>query len=1204
MNQSENKTSKINVEELRSEISNFKSLNLKKIFIEYLGWENPGKISTQPITVSSEKGDISFDIHPIAQLAGIYVFNLKSDTDSLPNDAVLKEAHGSLNIFAAEYFIIFTDKFNNQCWYWTKIDKDNRGKNKTWHRKHYLLRGQTAELFVSKILNLYADIDEYDIDGNLKGGISKVDEKLRSALDVDRVIKKFYGKYQRMHLDFADLIKGIDHKRDREWYAGVLLNRLMFIYFLQKKGFIDNQNYHYLFDKLKQSKEKDLYYSNFLRVLFFEGFARPEKDRSPETRKLIGKIAYLNGGLFLPHRLELSELSEENTSGAPDNQSFNENLFIPDSAFENAFKLFESYSWNLNDLSDGKDDEMNPDVLGYIFEKYINQKEFGAYYTKPEITEYLCEETIYPYLLNQINHPAGANIPERAYETIEDMLMNADANLIKELIGLTEKGHLDTKKGILTRISILDPACGSGAFLVAALKKLINIYNTLYDRIDQVNDSILTEHKKQIRNAHPSISYYIKKRVINDNLYGVDINAEAVEIARLRLFIYLVASVQKVEELEPLPNIDFNLMAGNSLVGLLNVNDIKGNAFVGFNDNSLHKTPKLPGKKEPKAPTEDQGLANDPQAYFRKLIIQKENLINAYKDSEKILDPSAGETLLTLREKINQQRRIANTILNNILLNQMDDLKIKYEKSTWDESKNKEGKTIKQPLSIHHITELNPFHWGFEFHNIMQSGGFDLLLGNPPWEVLQAEEKEFFQKYESTIQKNKLRIEDWKTNFGAFMANEELREAWFKHSNLIRLYSIYLKKSPQYPSIEKGKINLYAYFTEQFYNLLKINGFCGIVIPSGIYTDLGTKGLRELLFTRNQVKGLFCFENRNEIFESVHRSFKFITLVFEKGGPTNEFRAAFMRHDPEDLELFRQKKLGLTLTTDLIKRLSSESFSVMEIKNDREIGIVEKMLEFPFLGEKIEGSWNIKLSQEFNMTTDSHLFRTEPGPGRLPLYEGKMIHQFRHDFAKPRYWVDEAEGRKAVLGKTQDKGQKLDYQEYRLAYRSIARGTDKRTLIMSILPKNIFTGNSLNIDIIPKSNEEKLNVLYLLNSLVIDFHLRSTVSANLNTHYIYQLPIPRLSSSHPEYPFLVKSAARLVCTDELYAPLWEEVMGEKWLPEKGITDEQARMRLRAEMDARVAHIYGLTDEEFEYILSTFPAVETEHKEWAMKYFKE
>jgi hypothetical protein len=215
-----------------------------------------------------------------------------------------------------------------------------------------------------------------------------------------------------------------------------------------------------------------------------------------------------------------------------------------------------------------------------------------------------------------------------------------------------------------------------------------------------------------------------------------------------------------------------------------------------------------------------------------------------------------------------------------------------------------------------------------------------------------------------------------------------------------------------------------------------------------------------MLFSQTKVTGLFCLENRKEVFEGVHRSFKIVVLTFVKGSTTTDFPSAFMRHDVQELQSFPSDN-SLQISIDMVRKLSPDSLSVMEFKNEVDIRIAEKMGKFPLLGEKIEGKWNLRLTAEFHMTSDSNLFKQQSGKGRLPLYEGKMIHQFTHLYAEPRYWVDEQEGRKALLKRNEnDNGQKVDYQSYRLGFRDVARNTDNRTMIAGIIPPNIFVGNT------------------------------------------------------------------------------------------------------------------------------------------------
>ncbi len=208
---------------------------------------------------------------------------------------------------------------------------------------------------------------------------------------------------------------------------------------------------------------------------------------------------------------------------------------------------------------------------------------------------------------------------------------------------------------------------------------------------------------------------------------------------------------------------------------------------------------------------------------------------------------------------------------------------------------------------------------------------------------------------------------------------------------------------------------------------------------------------------------MFGLSNERFIFDNVDHRFKFCLLDFEKGGNTESFQAAF-RINPreairkEQLEVFlRDKNEQIKISVPLIHQLSPDSLSVMEFKSNLDITIAEKMAKFPLLGEEVVEKWNLKLTREFDMTNKSYLFKTEPAKGRLPLYEGKMIHQFTHQWAEPRYWIDEEEGREAVLKRgEEDEGQILDYQCYRLAYRAIASSTNERTLIASIIPNRCF----------------------------------------------------------------------------------------------------------------------------------------------------
>lgn len=575
---------------------------------------------------------------------------------------------------------------------------------------------------------------------------------------------------------------------------------------------------------------------------------------------------------------------------------------------------------------------------------------------------------------------------------------------------------------------------------------------------------------------------------------------------------------------------------------------------------------------------------------FSHLLAEKNRMVDLYRHTA-----GYAEDLRSMRDTIEERKKEAIGTLNKILLEEFNAQGIKYEEATWDIAINKEGKPTKRALRLQDIEALHPFHWGYEFDDILNKrGGFDAIITNPPWEIFKPNAKEFFQDHSELVTKNKMTIKEFEKEQTKLMKDTDIRAAWIEYQSRFPHVSQFFRGSSQYKnqiSVVNGKkagsdINLYKLFTEQCFNLLRNDGECGIVIPGGIYSDLGTKQLREMLFAETEITGLFCFENNKEIFEGVHRSFKFVVLTFVKGGRTKTFPTAFMRHEVAELERF-PKEGALQLTVELIRKLSPDSLSLMEFKTGTDAHIAEKFLKYPLLGEKVSDSWNMDLYNEFHMTNDSKVFNTEIKPGRRMLYEGKMIHQFTHVLAEPRYWVDEKAGRKAVLKRIEDSNQKLNYQTYRLVFRDIARNTDARTMIATILPKNVFVGNTLYLShSLPC--KELFAVTALLNSFPCDFMIRQKVNTHCNMFYVYQLPVPRLTEKDPAFRPIVERAARLICTTPEFDCLAKEVgIGSH---EQGATNEVERGRLRAELDGLVAHLYGLTEEEFAYILTTFPLV--------------
>ena len=1129
-----------------------------RLFVEQLGWSKPSSAKPVAFSVAGEE----FSRRQIAQLGGVYVVEVTASLGTIPAAKARAAVHKQIAGLHHENLLIFINGNRSESlWYWVK-----REDGKSYPRDHYFEIHQPGDLFLSKLSTLVFEIGELDPTGDVS--VVEVAKRLRDALDIERVTKKFYDEFRAQHLAFIELIRGIANERDRRWYASVLLNRLMFIYFLQKKGFIDNNDLDYLQHKLEasQNQGRNLFYANFLKLLFFEGFAKTEDQRSAAARQVLGKIKYLNGGLFLPHKIEID----------------NPNIVISDKAFENILALFRRYSWNLNDVPGEDDDEINPDVLGYIFEKYINQKAFGAYYTPPEITEYLCERTIHQVILDKVRKTPFPGSKSRDYASINDLLMDLDNDLCRVLI-----------HEILPALSVLDPACGSGAFLVAAMKTLLRIYGPVVGKIKFGTSANLKKWLRQVEQDHPSIGYFIRKTIITDNLFGVDIMEEATEIARLRLFLALVASADDVDQLEPLPNIDFNIVPGNSLIGLMRVDD--------HEFDSRH----------------NQG--NLFQKSYRDLVTEKNRLIGAYRHAA-----SYSDDLRELRDNIEEMQRDAEATLDEILLKEFTGLGIKYEQPTWDHKKGELGRVSKRQLKLADIQALHPFHWGYQFDEILNGkrGGFDVIVGNPPWEALKPNSKEFFEQHSDLVSKNNMTIHEFEAEQSKLLKNPAIREAWIEYLSGYPHQSAYFRSAANYKnqtSVVNGKkvgtdTNFYKLFVEQSHNLLHNGGRCGIITPGGVYADLGAKRLREVLLFECKVDSLFGLANERYIFEGVEHRQKFCIFAFEKSGSTGSFRAAFRINPREAIsrdtldEFLNSGKADLHLTTELIRRLSPDSLSIMEFKNETDVRIAEKMVRFPLLGENILGGWAVRLASEFHMTGDSDIYQEEPSSGGVPLFEGKMINQFTASFGTPRYWVGAREGRQRSLGGTADFGQRIEADCYRVCFHSVASNTDERTMISAVLPPCFF-GHSLSAVRVRDrdgnqivSEPVQLFLCAVWNSFAVDYLIRAKVAANISFFYIYQVPIPRLNEKDAAFELIVDRAAKLICTESAFDGLARQV-GLK-SHEEGITEPAERARLRAELDGIIANLYGLTEEEFAYILTTFPVVPQETKDAALAAFRE
>lgn len=734
-----------------------------KLFIEELGWDRHSANLTVPI------GGVDFPVRAVAEKRGMAVWVCEATVgQKIPDRATRRKIETQVAKTTLEHLIVFIDaRRAEQVWCWARREA---GKPASVP-EHFWYASSGNRGFLQKLQAIAFSLAEEDT-------LTLVDvtARARAAFDVERVTKRFYDQFKTEHKAFLDFISGIIEVADREWYASLMLNRLMFIYFMQRKGFLNGER-DYLRDRLalcQKEKGQDKFYSfyrYFLLRLFHEGLGG--KERNPELDKLLGRIPYLNGGLFEKHPIE---------ERCPD-------IRIPDEAFTRIFAYFDRYQWHLDERPLRNDDEINPDVLGYIFEKYINQKQMGAYYTKEDITEYISKNTVIPFLFDAakakckvafenpggptiwdhlssdpdryiyaaVKHGSERALPPQIAAGIEDVsartlwnqkapsefglpteiwrevvarrtryaevrakLTAGEVCEINDLITL----NLDIRQfaqDVIERcegpdllrafwkaiegVTVLDPTCGSGAFLFAALNILEPLYETCLDRMEafvaDLERSVERRSTKKFEDfkttlaqvgAHPNARYFVLKSVILNNLFGVDIMEEAVEICKLRLFLKLAAQVdpdQKHENLgiEPLPDIDFNIRAGNSLVG-----------YATFEELQRALTSKLDF---------DSSL----DSIMRRIADLQQTFDNFRARQVQ------GDGSVPLGDKIALRSRLA-TLDNELNRNLASESGIKlsddFSYETW--------------LKAH-----EPFHWFLEFFKIMERGGFDVIIGNPPY---------------------------------------------------------------------------------------------------------------------------------------------------------------------------------------------------------------------------------------------------------------------------------------------------------------------------------------------------------------------------------------------------------------------------------------------------------------------------------------
>jgi hypothetical protein len=661
----------------------------------------------------------------------------------------------------------------------------------------------------------------------------------------------------------------------------------------------------------------------------------------------------------------------------------------------------------------------------------------------------------------------------------------------------------------ILQLRILDPAMGSGAFLVAACRYLAGC----------VEDAMVREgrwHRGDVTTAERN---ELRREVASRCLYGVDLNPMAVQLGKLSLWLATLASDK------PLSFLDHRLVCGDSLLGAA-PHDVQRQSPG--QQRSRGRPSALPLFESDGVETVLEnaarvriGLATQPDASAEIVREKSRTLANLTQDHTplgrwtRLLDLWCSIWFWT--EGTPPNRALFAELAASLLDPRGCSLP---------------GSSVASLLQCAGAiaAERRFFHWALTFPEVFvdadgrsrPDGGFDAIIGNPPWDMVRGDS-------------------------GA----DAVRDA---RRNDARLVTQFVRSAGIYSIDARAHVNRYQLFVERSLQLVKRGGRIGLVLPSGIATDSGAAPLRRFLFDRADVDSLTGLDNRRGIF-AIHRSIRFSLLTCTTGAPTRSIACRFGLSALDDLE---RSEAPTVMTRRLIERLSGEDdLGLPEVTSGIDLRIVEGIHHRHAWLSRPEG-WQVEFGRELNVTDDRHRFtRFTPQTGLRPVLEGKQIDAFRVSVEQCRYGLRRGEELPASA------------RQPRLVYRDVASASNRMTLIAAIAPAEAVTTHTLFCLRTRLSRDEQRVLCGLLNSFVANFLIRLRVNTHVTVALVSRLPVPVVKRGHPLYGRLLSLSRTLL----------EATTG---------VEEMAEYR---ELQALAAVAYGVTREEFERVLETFPLIE-------------
>jgi hypothetical protein len=757
-------------------------------------------------------------------------------------------------------------------------------------------------------------------------------------------------------------------------------------------------------------------------------------------------------------------------------------------------------------------------------------------------------------------------------------------------------------EGAILSLSVVDPACGSAHFLLAAARRL-------------------AAHLARLRvGGTPGAAEYryALRDVVTHCVYGVDRNPMALELARMAL--WLEAHTPD----HALGFLDHHLVCGDALLGLLDLEvlqdgipDAAYKALTGDDKVVARTLAKLnrAGREELKAIAERQQLP---------LRLGTQPLADSFARLDVLADDSlagveakrARYASLQLEAQESPLAVAADCFMGAFLLRKRLPVGVPavtdtQAADTWPTTATL-ALALDGTLAPTHVVavaarnachEARVFHWPLAFPQIFARGGFDVVLGNPPWDVSQLSEEEFFAARAPDVAllagaRRKAAISRLQAERPHVWQDYLDEKAGSEAANTL------YRANPRFALTAFGRVNTYALFAETMYRIAARGGRAGMVVPTGIATDNSTKAFFGEIVDRGRLVSLFDFENRDGLFPSVDSRYKLSLLTL---GSATQAEFAFYATNTAQLH-DKRRRFGLTAAD--FRLINPNTRTCPTFRSEYDADLTKRIYHrLPVLideaeSEEIGNPWRLSFSQGlFNMTSDSGLFADASMPSAVPLYEAKMIHQFDHRWAtyangrdrseleprdlspaekmdsrfavRPRYWVAEDE----VCKRLADHGWT---RSWLLGWRDVCRATDERTVIASVIPK-VGVGDKFLLMFPDKAPTLVACLLADQNSIPHDFVARQKIGGTSLKYFTKRqlTNVPPDEYSAADQELVVPRVLELTYTADDLAP-WARDLGHDGPP--FVWDSDRRAVLRSELDAFFARRYGLTRDDLRYIL--------------------